>query len=114
MRFYRSEATATTRHDLVVAAGRRGRRRRLRATNSPIDGTAKLLGFSDETTLDVAPGAPYTITIEPLRQSLAVDAGYSVRISAGAQLGGLRRAARRARTPAQHGDVPKCDDVDVQ
>ena len=54
----------------------------MRATNSPINGTAALLGFSDEASLDVAPGAPYTFTIEPLRQSSAVDAGYGVRISA--------------------------------
>ena len=51
-------------------------------TITTINATAALLGFSDEASLDVAPGAPYTFTIEPLRQSPAVDAGYGVRISA--------------------------------
>ena len=51
-------------------------------TITTINATAALLGFSDEASLDVAPGAPYTFTIEPLRQSSAVDAGYGVRISA--------------------------------
>ena len=41
-----------------------------------------LLGFSDEASLDVAPGVPYKFTIEPLRHSSAVDAGYGVRILA--------------------------------
>ena len=90
----------------LVAAVRRGRRRRLRATNSPINGTAALLGFSDEASLDVAPGAPYTFTIEPLRQSSAVYAGYCVRISALNSAGfGVPTTRSCSRSPTE-GGVP--------
>ena len=75
-------------------------------TITTINATAALLGFSDEASLDVAPGAPYTFTIEPLRQSPAVYAGYCVRISALNSAGfGVPTTRSCSRSPTE-GGVP--------